>query len=231
MHSKGEFVRDNITPSFRGSSYLSLIVRPDSTGENISQKLFKPLLKDTYYSFQIHLAKPAKYHNRVRVIKDSKEELAEIPISFANAVKLQVWGFNEVCEAGEVLYETAAIDHTDWQSYDINFQPKKDYYHLAFIPVFAEDRAYAGCILIDECSPIFETDASYRYSYEMPDIDSLFLKYEENFKESDDEMLVKGAFVIYYPNGNKNSYWSYDCLLYTSPSPRDATLSRMPSSA
>ena len=25
--------------------------------------------------------------------------------------------------------------------------------------------------------------------------------------------------------------FSYDCLLYTSPSPRDATLSRMPSSA
>ena len=25
--------------------------------------------------------------------------------------------------------------------------------------------------------------------------------------------------------------WCYDCLLYTSPSPRDATLSRMPSSA
>ena len=31
-------------------------------------------------------------------------------------------------------------------------------------------------------------------------------------------------------NGSKNA-WSYSCLLYTSPSPRDATLSRMPSSA
>ena len=27
------------------------------------------------------------------------------------------------------------------------------------------------------------------------------------------------------------SAWNYNCLLYTSPSPRDATLSRMPSSA
>ena len=27
------------------------------------------------------------------------------------------------------------------------------------------------------------------------------------------------------------SQWNDDCLLYTSPSPRDATLSRMPSSA
>ena len=30
---------------------------------------------------------------------------------------------------------------------------------------------------------------------------------------------------------NKTVGWAWDCLLYTSPSPRDATLSRMPSSA
>ena len=30
---------------------------------------------------------------------------------------------------------------------------------------------------------------------------------------------------------DKNFYMAYACLLYTSPSPRDATLSRMPSSA
>ena len=29
----------------------------------------------------------------------------------------------------------------------------------------------------------------------------------------------------------ENIGWSYDCLLYTSPSPRDRTRSRMPSSA
>ena len=32
-------------------------------------------------------------------------------------------------------------------------------------------------------------------------------------------------------NGNKSTDVSMRCLLYTSPSPRDATLSRMPSSA
>ena len=31
--------------------------------------------------------------------------------------------------------------------------------------------------------------------------------------------------------GQKVLLWFYPCLLYTSPSPRDATLSRMPSSA
>ena len=32
-------------------------------------------------------------------------------------------------------------------------------------------------------------------------------------------------------NGNLSNQQLEDCLLYTSPSPRDATLSRMPSSA
>ena len=31
--------------------------------------------------------------------------------------------------------------------------------------------------------------------------------------------------------GMQESLWNMNCLLYTSPSPRDATLSRMPSSA
>ena len=43
---------------------------------------------------------------------------------------------------------------------------------------------------------------------------------------------------IFLPNTNNTTWWHgwsisniTDCLLYTSPSPRDATLSRMPSSA
>ena len=45
-------------------------------------------------------------------------------------------------------------------------------------------------------------------------------------------MAVSGVvllgFVVTHMIGNLHLY---DCLLYTSPSPRDATLSRMPSSA
>ena len=58
------------------------------------------------------------------------------------------------------------------------------------------------------------------------------------FAESLTEVF-KGAFVfdrkiIYSPNLLPAKFLStlaYACLLYTSPSPRDATLSRMPSSA
>ena len=45
--------------------------------------------------------------------------------------------------------------------------------------------------------------------------------------------LDKGGFMrIYLPNKLQMTIWdSYSCLLYTSPSPRDSTSSRMPSSA
>ena len=54
------------------------------------------------------------------------------------------------------------------------------------------------------------------------------LKYYEDVYTSEDNITVDGkqlpSFTIV-----ENTY--YTCLLYTSPSPRDATLSRMPSSA
>ena len=52
-------------------------------------------------------------------------------------------------------------------------------------------------------------------------------KYEVNFKHVDyaNPNAQKGGKVIFSAIG------SYDCLLYTSPSPRDRQKSRMPSSA
>ena len=38
-------------------------------------------------------------------------------------------------------------------------------------------------------------------------------------------------YEAHYTESHYYFLWTYICLLYTSPSPRDATLSRMPSSA
>ena len=43
--------------------------------------------------------------------------------------------------------------------------------------------------------------------------------------------IIPGSFEASYPNSGDFNLPFYSCLLYTSPSPRDATLSRMPSSA
>ena len=72
------------------------------------------------------------------------------------------------------------------------------------------------------------------------DIDNLFnLSFEDESTQS--VVLLKNGYLIgerYADGFNKDSYgtsWSmaksYYCLLYTSPSPRDAHESRMPSSA
>ena len=60
-------------------------------------------------------------------------------------------------------------------------------------------------------------------------------KLKDNFvwhsHENEDElfMVFKGTLLIDFRDGR--TIHIKDCLLYTSPSPRDATLSRMPSSA
>ena len=46
---------------------------------------------------------------------------------------------------------------------------------------------------------------------------------------SDKYQAFPGEEIKFYVNAEKNE--NYDCLLYTSPSPRDGLLSRMPSSA
>ena len=46
------------------------------------------------------------------------------------------------------------------------------------------------------------------------------------------QLQAKQKLKAYYGNINERQFRNiYSCLLYTSPSPRDATLSRMPSSA
>ena len=42
---------------------------------------------------------------------------------------------------------------------------------------------------------------------------------------------IKNNLIIEMNNTGSDDPWDDNCLLYTSPSPRDATLSRMPSSA
>ena len=48
---------------------------------------------------------------------------------------------------------------------------------------------------------------------------------------SNDGYIAKKTYNIDLGNGKKIKLLYSHCLLYTSPSPRDATLSRMPSSA
>ena len=52
-------------------------------------------------------------------------------------------------------------------------------------------------------------------------------KKEYNWKDGN----LDGKYVEWYETGQEKIEGEYSCLLYTSPSPRDGLLSRMPSSA
>ena len=65
---------------------------------------------------------------------------------------------------------------------------------------------------------------------------------QNNEKISSDDYVGAKWVIYFYPKDNtpgctaqacslRDGYDALSCLLYTSPSPRDATLSRMPSSA
>ena len=65
----------------------------------------------------------------------------------------------------------------------------------------------------------------------------LQLDLERNVTFQDASFVVEGQSAAETPgnvwmnSSTGDTIWTYSCLLYTSPSPRDATLSRMPSSA
>ena len=52
----------------------------------------------------------------------------------------------------------------------------------------------------------------------------------DKLSETISSVLVMGT-TGEWPSATYHEHWDMLCLLYTSPSPRDATLSRMPSSA
>ena len=57
------------------------------------------------------------------------------------------------------------------------------------------------------------------------------VRLEQNYRST--QTILDAANGLIQRNTNRlgKELWSQGCLLYTSPSPRDATLSRMPSSA
>ena len=77
-----------------------------------------------------------------------------------------------------------------------------------------------------------DSDINYNWNFLNYPIHTVSAKPEQTSK--------KCAILLIHGFGASTDHWrfnipilssKYDCLLYTSPSPRDATLSRMPSSA
>ena len=64
-----------------------------------------------------------------------------------------------------------------------------------------------------------------------PRLNNLFKKLNETENQDEIRDLISDIWNIWYEVDDPKVIEYFDCLLYTSPSPRDRTRSRMPSSA
>ena len=72
-----------------------------------------------------------------------------------------------------------------------------------------------------------EADGSWSWAYDLPAITKVFLNLSTD--QSGDVSAITAPVLVL--NADRSNVLSGNCLLYTSPSPRDRTRSRMPSSA
>ena len=79
----------------------------------------------------------------------------------------------------------------------------------------------------DNINPVSLRDISLRQGISLDYLEQIFSK----LKKNEIVKSIRGTQGGYVLNKNPNDIKLTNCLLYTSPSPRDRTRSRMPSSA
>ncbi len=131
-----------------GMSFLGLVVRDIDTWEKVGQKLGKPMTSGQCYGFKISLCRSDKY---VSISKHTG-----MKANYVEPTKLVLWGGNSFCDKVEKLGETPLIEHTDWKSYIILFQPQKAYSHIQLEAFYKQPilAPYNGNLLVDNASPM-----------------------------------------------------------------------------
>lgn len=121
---------------YDGETYVGLITRHDGSYEVIGQKLVEPMKGMECYSFSMQLAHSKSYVNY------------NIPI------RLRIYGGKDFCEKSQLLAESKAISHTDWERVKFEVFPKEDYNYIILEAYFAKGiyTPYPGNILIDDIS-------------------------------------------------------------------------------
>ncbi len=137
-----------VSQSDHGATYMGLVVRDNDTWERVSQKLNQPLKGGQCYKFDLHLARSPSYLSLSKSVGNTVE--------FNEPVVIRLWAAHDHCDQGELLDETDAISHSEWQKYSFEFTTTKEYRYFmieAFykVPVLFP---YRGNVLVDNCSPI-----------------------------------------------------------------------------
>ena len=123
------------TEASEGETFMGLITRNNGTWESIGQRLSLPLKTSECYAFSLDLAHSKTY------------------AGYNKPIKLRIWGGRKQCGKDQILAETDLIDHSDWESYNFKFTPKRRINYI-IIEAFYQDGFFSreGNILIDNIS-------------------------------------------------------------------------------
>jgi hypothetical protein len=132
-----------------GKAYLGMVVRDNNTWESISQELEIPFRADSFYLFQVDLARSDTY------LSPSRVSASVDSVNFNKSTVLNIWAGYGPCHKGQLLKTSAPITHTNWRSYSFLLQPKKDYTHITLEAYYKKPSPYYnGNLLIDHCSAL-----------------------------------------------------------------------------
>jgi hypothetical protein len=137
-----------------GQSFLVLVSRDNGTWERIGGTLDRPLRPGQAYALKVQLAKSDTYFSESPVIRKT--------VNFAFPLRLRIWGAKVACEARELLAQSPPVDHSDWRSYTLTFEPMLAYSWLIFEAYYEDDTAlpYPGNLCVDDVSPLVPLDTS-----------------------------------------------------------------------
>jgi len=131
-----------------GQSYLGMVVRDNDTWEGVGQKLSTPFISGQCYAFKINLCQSNNYISPSRHSRQT--------VNYNEPVKLVLWGGNSLCDKLEKLGETPLVDHANWKSYLLTFQPEKEYQYIKLEAFYKQPilLPYNGNLLVDNASPM-----------------------------------------------------------------------------
>lgn len=124
-----------------GETYIGLITRPNGTFESIGQRLYSPLIRSRCYKFSIDVAKSNTY------------------AGYADSVKLRIWLGTKKRDRRQLIFETQAISHEEWRTYNIEINAEFDatYLIIEVNPVNSKI-PQSGNILLDNIKNFYHCD-------------------------------------------------------------------------
>jgi gliding motility-associated-like protein len=132
-------------PASHGKTYISLITRGNlgpyaNITEAIQTQLSKPLRSGNVYDMSLDLTHSMEFGNYV-----GWDFLA-----YDTPAKLTILGGSTSCDKAELLWESPAINHTEWKRYAFKLEPKMDNINYLILEATHVDNVkYFGNVMID----------------------------------------------------------------------------------